>query len=316
MGESAGQAKADLGKKERMTSVVDQSGLRGELRHNEPMSRHTSWRVGGPARHYYRPADCDDLAEFLGTDMASGALLWLGLGSNLLVRDGGYPGAVIATRGRLDEIELKDTSKLTVGAGASCARVARQAARAGLCGVAFLAGIPGTMGGALAMNAGAFGTETWDQVVAVLTMDRAGVIHSRDRSDYQVGYRSVSGPANEWFIGCELQLVQGDVAQEQAAIRQLLEKRNQTQPIGKPSAGSTFRNPPGDYAARLIEAAGLKGFSIGGAQVSLKHANFIVNTGTASATDVESLITYMRDQVKQQFDVTLETEVHIVGVAA
>ncbi|MGV6826044.1 MAG: UDP-N-acetylmuramate dehydrogenase, partial [bacterium] len=228
------------------------TGLRGQLLRDEPMSRHTSWRVGGPARCFYRPADSDDLAGFLNTEEARDPLLWLGLGSNLLVRDGGFSGTVIATKGRLDQIEVLAGNRISVGAGASCAKVARETARAGLCGAAFLAGIPGTMGGALAMNAGAFGGETWERVDKVNMVNRQGEILERAPEDFEISYRHVAGPRDEWFLSCEMQLEPGDIEQEQAAIRQLLDQRNRTQPTGMPSAGSTFRNPPGDYAARLI----------------------------------------------------------------
>ncbi|BAO43505.1 UDP-N-acetylmuramate dehydrogenase [Thiolapillus brandeum] len=280
---------------------------------DEPMSRHTTWRVGGPARFYFQPADEADLSDFLKSLPAGEPILWLGLGSNLLVRDGGFKGTVIATRGRLDSIEVLAPNRLRVGAGAATALVARHAARAGLCGAAFLAGIPGTMGGALAMNAGAFGSETWEYVINVQTIDRQGVIHRRTPLEYKVAYREVMVPGEEWFIGCELQLEPGDTDAERERVQKLLKKRNQSQPIGQPSAGSTFRNPPGDYAARLIEEAGLKGFQMGGAQVSGKHANFIINTGTARAADVEGLIQHIQKVVEEQTGVRLQTEVHIVG---
>ena len=295
-----------------MMAARQNTPWRGELRFDEPLARHTSWRVGGAARRFYRPADAEDLAAFLRELPADEPLLWLGLGSNLLVRDGGFAGTVIALKGRLDTIDI-DGDVLHAGAGASCARAARQAARAGLTGAAFLAGIPGTLGGALAMNAGAFGGETWPVVRAVRTVDRAGVLRRRLPADYRVGYREVTGPAGEWFVGVELQLRSGDVAAEQAAIRGLLERRAATQPTGLPSAGSTFRNPPGDHAARLIEAAGLKGYRIGGAEVSPKHANFLINTGEATAADIEALIAHVRDEVERRFGVRLQTEVHIVG---
>ncbi|HHH13667.1 MAG TPA: UDP-N-acetylmuramate dehydrogenase [Thiolapillus brandeum] len=286
------------------------------LLYDEPMARHTTWRAGGPARHYFQPEDLADLSDFLRSLPPGEPLLWLGLGSNLLVRDGGFPGTVIALQGRLDDIEPLEGARLRAGAGAPCALVARRAARAGLCGAAFLAGIPGTMGGALAMNAGAFGGETWQRVVLVQTIDREGVLRWRLPHEYRVGYRRVKGPEDEWFVGCELQLEQGDTEEERAEIQRLLRRRNESQPIGEPSAGSTFRNPPGDHAARLIEAAGLKGFAIGGARVSEKHANFIVNTGNATAADIEALIRHVQRVVTERFGVELETEVHIVGEPA
>lgn len=283
------------------------------LTYNEPMAKHTTWRVGGLARYFFQPANAADLSDFLGSLAPDEPLLWLGLGSNLLVRDGGFKGTVIAMPGRLNEIEAKDDGRMWVGAGAACAHVARIAARNGFCGAAFLSGIPGTMGGALAMNAGAFGEDTWNRVLSVQVMDRTGMIMSRTPFEYKVSYREVIKPLEEWFIGCELQLEPGDVEAERVEIQGLLAKRQATQPVGKASAGSTFKNPPGDFAARLIETAGLKGFAIGGARVSKKHANFIINVGWASAANIEQLIKHVQSVVKLTHDVSLETEVHIVG---
>jgi UDP-N-acetylmuramate dehydrogenase len=297
-----------------MTAPADMP-LRGDLLPNEPLVRYTSWRVGGPARQLYRPADAEDLAVFLASLPADEPLLWLGLGSNLLVRDGGFPGTVIATQGRLNDIRVHG-NRVTAEAGAACAHVARLTARMGLTGAAFLAGIPGTMGGALAMNAGAFGGETWQQVMSVRTIDRHGEIRQRFPADFEIAYRHVHGPEGEWFLSCELQLEPGDAAAEQAAIRELLDKRAASQPTGLPSGGSTFRNPPGDHAARLIERAGLKGCRIGGAEVSGKHANFIINTGDATAADIEQLIEHVQHKVRDAFGVALVREVHIVGVPA
>jgi len=290
--------------------------LAGDLLTDEPLAKYTSWRVGGPARRFYRPADAADLSLFLSDLPANEPLLWLGLGSNVLVREGGFPGTVIVTQGRVNDIDVLPGNRVRAEAGAACAHVARLCARSGLCGAAFLAGIPGTMGGALAMNAGAFGGETWDKVIAVETLDRKGQLHTRQPSEFQVGYRHVEGPAGEWFLSCELQLEVGNSAAEQIAIRKLLEQRSATQPTGKPSGGSTFRNPPGDHAARLIEASSLKGLRIGGAEVSQKHANFIINTGDATATDIERLIETVQARVEQAQGVCLQTEVHIVGVPA
>jgi UDP-N-acetylmuramate dehydrogenase len=287
--------------------------LRGETIVDEPMSRHGSWRAGGPARRFYKPADLDDLSAFLEQLDPEEPLLWVGLGSNLLVRDGGFPGTVIHTLGVIDMLEWLDAHTLRAGAGVTCAKVAREAVRKGQTGVEFLAGIPGTMGGALAMNAGAFGGETWPRVTAVETIDRHGVLRTRPASDYRTGYRSVKGPEGEWFVAAHLSLEDGDVEAGQARIRELLAKRGRTQPTQQHSCGSVFRNPPGDHAARLIEATGLKGLTEGGAQVSEKHANFIVNTGTASAADIEKLVNIVRGRVEQAQDVRLEPEVHIVG---
>lgn len=284
------------------------------MRFDEPMDRHVSWRAGGKARRFYTPADLADLQAFLrGLDPAE-PLLWVGLGSNLLVRDGGFPGTVLMLFGALNGLEWLDAQLLRAEAGVSCAKVARTASRAGLTGVEFLAGIPGTMGGALAMNAGAFGSETWLHVVAVETIDRHGGLHTRTPDEFRVTYRSVSGKADEWFVAAHLALDKGDAAQAQTRIRELLDRRGASQPVQQYSCGSVFRNPPGDYAARLIESCGLKGRRVGGAQVSDKHANFIVNTGNASAADIETLLLQVQECVEREQGVRLETEVRIVGV--
>jgi UDP-N-acetylmuramate dehydrogenase len=288
---------------------------RGELKRDEPMARHTSWRVGGPADTWYRPADIDDLAGFLAALPPEVPVYWAGLGSNLLVRDGGIRGVVIGTHGVLSGMERHGERGIRAEAGVPCAKIARSCARWGLGAGEFFAGIPGTLGGALAMNAGAFGGETWDYVRAVDTLDRAGVRRRRARAEYQVGYRSVVGPQGEWFLAAELEFPPGRPT-TQASIRELLVKRKATQPIGEPSCGSVFTNPPGAHAARLIEAAGLKGCQIGGAEVSPKHANFIINTGGATAADIEALIRHVAAEVERVHGVRLETEVRILGEPA
>lgn len=288
------------------------TGLRGELRRHEPMARHTSWRVGGPAESWYRPADLADLGEFLAGLPEDTPVHWVGLGSNLLVRDAGVRGVVIATHGVLSRLERLSDHRLYAEAGVPCAKIARRCALWGLGAGEFFAGIPGTLGGALAMNAGAFGGETWAHVAAVETMDRQGGRHRRRPSEFRVGYRSVEGPADEWFLAAELEFPEGRPT-TQASIRDLLVRRKATQPIGEPSCGSVFRNPEGDYAARLIESAGLKGYRIGGAEVSEKHANFIINTGGATAADIEALIEHVGDEVARIHGVRLEHEVRILG---
>lgn len=299
-----------------MNTAAAMKPLRGELRIDEPMARHTTWRVGGLAHRFYRPADIVDLAEFLHRLPAGEPVFWLGLGSNLLVRDGGIRGVVIFTQGALDGLDQLDTDTVRAEAGVTCAKVARFCAKRGLVGVEFLAGIPGTLGGALAMNAGAFGGETWSRVASVETIARDGALRTRGPEDFEIGYRQVRGPAQEWFVAARLRLEHGDTDAATARIKALLERRNETQPTGQPSCGSVFRNPPGDYAARLIETAGLKGTCIGGACVSEKHANFIINTGKASAADIEALIARVAATVEQVHGVRLRTEVRVVGEAA
>jgi UDP-N-acetylmuramate dehydrogenase len=241
--------------------------------------------------------------------------MWIGLGSNLLVRDGGIRGAVIHMHGVFDEFEQLGDTEVRAGAGVACARLAKQCIKWGLGPAEFFAGIPGTVGGALAMNAGAFGGETWRHVVSVTTLDRTGARRERPASDYTVGYRRVTGPANEWFLGARLRFERkpGVSADD---IRLLLARRKATQPIGEWSCGSVFTNPSGDHAARLIDTAGLKGFRIGGARVSEMHANFIVNDGSATAADIEQLIAHVRSTVEQVHGVKLTPEVRMVGEAA
>jgi UDP-N-acetylmuramate dehydrogenase len=287
--------------------------LKGRLLKHEKLAKYTSWRVGGPADRMYIPEDRQDLIEFIKALPESEPLFWMGLGSNLLVRDGGIRGTVINTKGRLKEMSLTEDGLIYVEAGVPCAHVARFCGECGLTGAEFLAGIPGTMGGALKMNAGAFGGETWPIVKSVEMLDAAGNVTQRKAEEFSVSYRSVKGFDNEWFISCLLTLEPGDTVASQQMIKGLLEKRGATQPTNQPSCGSVFKNPEGDYAARLIERTGLKGYAIGGACVSEKHANFIVNTGNATAADIEALIKYVQDKVKQQQGVALQTEVCMVG---
>ena len=280
---------------------------------DESMSRHTSWRVGGAAKHFYQPADIADLSVFLSQLSRSEELYWVGLGSNLLVRDGGFDGTVVCTSGVMNNMEFLENNRVRIEAGVPCPKVARQCSKNGLTGMEFLCGIPGTMGGALAMNAGALGTETWDIVEQVETIDRQGNLHVRKPDEFEIAYRHVAGKKDEWFVAATLQLQPGDVEQTAATIKSYLARRSATQPTQQPNAGSVFRNPEGDYAARLIESAGLKNSCIGGACVSEKHANFIINTGTASAADIEALIAKVKQTIKDEHGVELIHEVRIVG---
>ncbi|MDP9011908.1 MAG: UDP-N-acetylmuramate dehydrogenase [Pseudomonadota bacterium] len=276
------------------------------------MSKHTSWHAGGPADLFFTPRDSTDLSSFMRQLPVGIPTLWLGLGSNLLVRDGGVRGAVVATHGALNSLARMSATRVYAEAGVPCARIARQCVKWGLGPAEFFAGIPGTLGGALAMNAGAWGGETWRHVVDVDVLDRRGARHTRTPADYEIAYRHVSGPADEWFIAARMEFEHKPGSSE-AAIRELLDKRKQTQPIGEWSCGSVFINPAGDHAARLIESAGLKGCRIGDASVSEKHANFIINHGAARAADIEALILHVQRTVAGVHGVELKTEVRIVG---
>ncbi|TXH04434.1 MAG: UDP-N-acetylmuramate dehydrogenase [Nevskiaceae bacterium] len=286
------------------------------LLHNEPLSRHTSWRVGGPADRYFEPADREELIRFVASLPADEPIHWIGLGSNLLVRDGGVRGTVICLHGALDRLEMDGELGVLAEAGVHCARLAKFCVGQKLAGAGFFAGIPGTVGGALAMNAGAHGGETWNVVQEVEAMFRDGRCVWLPRSLFRYGYRHVELPTDMvGFIAARFRFEPDADGTAEQDMKAWLARRKATQPVGKPSAGSTFRNPPGDHAARLIEASGLKGYRIGGAQVSTLHANFIITEDDARAADVEALIAHLRAEVQRQQGVELEPEVKIIGEA-
>ena len=296
------------------------------ISNNEPMSKHTSWRAGGVAKRYVQAKNLSALAAYIATLPEDENLLWLGLGSNTLVRDGGFDGTVIATQGVMTQLELIDDDSIDrdvikeghvyVGAGVAGAKLARFCVKHNLSGAEFFAGIPGLIGGALAMNAGAFGSETWPLIVEVETINRKGEIQKRVASEFEYSYRYISGPKDEWFVSATLELSMNSDAQQKnntIDIKKLLAKRAATQPTGVASCGSVFRNPEGYYAAELIEACHLKGERVGGAVISEKHANFIINDNNASAADIESLIQLIQEKVNQVHGVILQPEAEIVG---
>jgi len=297
------------------------SALRGILQTSEPMARHVSWRTGGPAARAYAPLDSEDLAAFLATLPPHEPVCFVGLGSNLLVRDGGFRGTVVLMHDPGGAMRAEG-DLIYSDAGTASPKVARFAATQGKEGSEFLAGVPGTVGGALAMNAGCYGSETWDVVARVRTISRSGMLTERGREEFEIGYRhaelrSAKLGQDEWFTGAWFRFRPGDDKAARTRIKELLARRLATQPLELPNAGSVFRNPPGDHAARLIEAAGLKGREIGGARISEKHANFIVNPkGRARASDIEALIALARDAVATRFAIDLVPEVRIVGEAA
>jgi UDP-N-acetylmuramate dehydrogenase len=299
--------------------------LRGRLLLNEPMRKHLSWRAGGNADRAYVPADLEDAAQFLRSLAADEPVYFVGLGSNLLVRDGGLRGTVLLMHASHAAMRM-DGRLLYAEARVASPKVARYAATQGYAGAEFLAGIPGTVGGALAMNAGCYGAETWERVERVRMLSRGGELFERSPADFAIAYRHValkdakSGAelgANEWFAAAWFRFERGERAAALGRIKQLLQQRIASQPLALPNAGSVFRNPPGDHAARLIEACGLKGHAIGAARVSEKHANFIVNPGgRARAADIENLIEHVKQTVLARYGVELMAEVRIIGEAA
>lgn len=289
------------------------STLRGQLLKNESLANYTSWRTGGSADYIYIPADLEDLSHFLKQLPESIPLTWLGLGSNTLIRDGGVEGVVVITQGVLNKLTQINPQEIRAEVGVASAQLARHTARLGSAGLEFMAGIPGTVGGALAMNAGCFGGETWRFVRSVETINRRGEIKMRPITDFEVSYRHVVRPEGEWFVAGYFSLMPGDKEKSLNEIRTLLERRNNTQPTGTANCGSVFRNPPGDYAGRLIEKCGLKGKNLGGARVSEKHGNFIINENNATSVDIERLINEITAIVEKETGVRLITEVCIVG---
>ena len=290
----------------------------GRVRYDEPMSAHTSWHAGGPADALFSPRDVDDLSAFLRAVPADVKLYWVGLGSNLLVREGGIRGVVIATPGAFTRIERRSQTRVYCEASVPCARIARLCVKWGLGQGEFFSGIPGTLGGALAMNAGAFGDETWQHVLSIESIDRRCQRRVRQAQEFRVGYRHLDWPpgaAEEWFLSAELTF-EALAVNAPHSVQSLMQRRRDTQPLGQWSCGSVFKNPPGDHAARLIEAAGLKGYRIGDAAVSDKHANFIVNLGNARAAELEQLIRHVQATVQRPHGVMLEPEVRIIGEPA
>ena len=294
---------------------MTENACQGKLMQQQPLSKYTTWRVGGVAKAIYKPYDIADLANYLRALPQDEPILWLGLGSNSLIKDRGFAGNVIVTQGSLEGLDILDSSRVRVEAGVSCAKMARFCARNNLAGAEFWAGIPGTMGGALRMNAGCYNGETWQFVEEVETINRNGVIRKRSTDEFTIAYRHVTGlEPDEWFIAATCRFATGDKQLSLAAIKDLLARRQATQPTSEYNCGSVFRNPPQNYAAKLIEGCKLKAYSIGGAQVSPKHANFIINhTGAASAQDIQDLIKFVKNAVYEKFKIDLIQEVHIIG---
>jgi len=290
-----------------------------EVRANEPMARHVTWRAGGPVAKAAFPQDLADLAGFMATLRHDEPVLMVGLGSNLLIRDGGFDGTAIFTHGALATLRQEADGSIYAEAGVATPKIARFAANQALAGAEFLAGIPGTLGGALTMNAGCHGGEIWSYVERVRMLNRRGELIERTPDEFAIGYRhcGLKAATDEIFAAAWLRFPSGDTVTARNRIKQLLEARIATQPLQLPNAGSVFRNPPGDHAARLIQAAGLKGLELEGALVSEKHANFIVNPGgRATAGAIESLIGRIQAEVREQFGVELVREVRILGASS
>jgi len=276
------------------------------LKFNEPMSKHCSLRSGGETSEFFQPLDTQELSNFLKKNTKP--ILMVGLGSNLLVRDKGFNGVTIHTK-NLKELNISD-NLIESGAGTSLAKLSRYALANSKYGAEFLSAIPGTVGGALAMNAGAFGSEIWQYVVSVKTMNFSGEMKERIPRDFEISYRcTIHKNSDEFFVSAVFNF---NLKKQNDNVGDLLEKRNSTQPIGLPSCGSVFKNPKNHFAAKLIESSGLKGYCIGGACVSEKHANYIINQNNATAQDIENLIAHIQDTIKRKYNIELETEIIII----
>lgn len=289
--------------------------LGGELRMNEPMSRHTSWRTGGVADYMYLPRSKEDIVHLLRSLPETMPVSWIGLGSNLLVRDGGIRGMVIQTSSGLKQISALGDGRVYAESGVSSANVAKAAASWRLAGIEFLASVPGSFGGALVMNAGAFGDEVWNRVESIECVDRTGQCEVLAKGAVPHGYRRVELPAGHWILSAVLALDETGAGYDgQQIIRAQRTRRNASQPVQTANAGSVFKNPDGDFAARLIERCGLKGHAIGDAVVSEVHANFIINRGRAATSmQIEALIDHVRDKVEEATGIRLVPEVRIIG---
>ena len=278
---------------------------------NEPLSKHTSWKVGGPADIFFTPENRDNLSQFLKSNHDK-SITWLGNGTNVLVRDGGIRGAVISTKKSLNKIKKEADKTCRVEAGASCMDLALFAEKNQLGPAAFFSGIPGSVGGALTMNAGSFGYETWNFVESVEVIDQDGVIHQLEPKDFSFSYRVVNFPFPLWFLSCRMKFSDEQTTTKEE-LKILRNQRLKTQPLSEDTCGSVFKNPEKGHSGDLIERAGLKGYRIGGCSISTKHANFIVNEGNATSENIEDLIEHVQEIVSSQFDVELETEVRIIG---
>ena len=287
--------------------------MEGTFLKNEPMASHTSWGCGGSAAVFFEPRNMDDLSLFLNSFNEDREIFWVGLGSNLLVRDKGYDGVVISTAKFLNQLSWnKEVTELKVECGVACAKIARETARKNRTGLEFFAGIPGTVGGALQMNAGANGYDTWQNIKSVDVISRNGIIKTLEKKSFKPGYRKVAGK-NTWFVRACFELKQNSSKDGLEKIKKILLQRKNSQPVGSRSCGSVFVNPENYFAAKLIEECGLKGIRKGGAIISNKHANFILNDRDATASDIEELINLTKHEVFKRKGIRLECEVKIIG---
>ena len=287
----------------------------GAVRTGEMMKEHTTFRIGGPASYFVTPKDVKELTGIIRLCREAGVpYLILGNGSNLLVGDGGFPGVAVKLSGELEQCHVNG-SEITAGGGTRLAAIARRAWEAGLTGFEFAAGIPGTLGGALVMNAGAYGGEMKDVLLSAKVMDQEGNVKELSAEKLQLGYRTSCIPREGYIVlEATLRLKPGKAEEIEALMKDLAARRREKQPLEYPSAGSTFKRPEGYFAGKLISEAGLRGFQVGGAKVSEKHCGFVINTGNATAADVLQLCEEVKKRVLDHSGVSLEMEVKKTGI--
>ena len=286
--------------------------IRGQIRENVSLKEYNTWKVGGRAEYFFEPKDLKDLKFFL-TNFQKTNITFLGNGSNVLIRDGGIQGCVICLKNTLKDYEVLKDGEISFEAGFSCMKIAQITARNNLSGLEFLCGVPGSLGGALAMNAGCYGGNVWEKVTKVILINEQGIIRERNKKEFKIGYRNVELEKGSFFVKAIFKLDQNLLKNSQEIIKNFLEDRRKKQPTGLPSCGSVFKNPDHHHAANLIDSLGLKGFKIGGAHISTKHANFIISDKSASSNDIEKLIDYIQKKVYEEKNIFLETEVKFVG---
>jgi len=289
-----------------------QKMVKGNLRKNVSLKEYNTWKVGGKAEYFFEPKNLDDLITFL-KNINKKNVTFLGNGSNVLIRDGGINGFVICLKSSLNNYKLKQNNEFIFEAGLSCMKIAQITARENFTGLEFLCGIPGSLGGALAMNAGCYGGNVWEYVTSVDLIDKKGNILKKTKEDFKISYRKINLDKDLFFISATFSLKENLLKNSSSIIKEYLKDRRSKQPTGQPSCGSVFKNPENSHAASLIDSLGLKEYKIGGAQVSKKHANFIISNKTASSLDIENLIEYIQKKVYEKKKIYLETEVKFIG---
>ena len=287
--------------------------LKGRIRENVCMKEYNTWKIGGSAQYFFEPSNLDDLKKFL-ENSSNIDIIFLGNGSNVLIRDGGINGCVVSLKNTLNNYTSNKKGKYIFEAGFSCMKIAQITAKDNYGGLEFLCGIPGSLGGALAMNAGCYGGNIWDYVNKVIMINKNGNLVTKSKREFKYGYRNLELEDNNFFIGATFNLQENQLKNSLDIIKEYLKDRRSKQPTGLPSCGSVFKNPENYHAANLIESSGLKNYKIGKAYISDKHANFIITEPSASSSDVEDLIEFIQKTVFENKNIFLETEVKFIGI--